>query len=317
MSNLINLNEIENLKDTSFNKFLIVGNKYSNYKFVEKLLVNNGIKKASKLKKERIKPKAISKIILKLNDCKNDNNFTVNPMWNALAMDLFISNMNKDYWIWSDRNAVDLLNFWKTTDSNLAFILVYSKPEYFIKELIKKSPINLNRELIDKEVNRWITYNRKLLNFYYRNNDSSILVNSDQVSSNSLDYIENLQEQKLIKIVNTDLIEKDSESIENISSNDELYDYLISQLINEYQELNNIYQEMQSCANFPYIKEEKNLDCTIELLNQYNRNIEEKENIEEKYKSIQKDNEALQSQLFSVQEELKKIYLEKKIKKVS
>ena len=327
------MKELIELEEIRFNKFLIVGNKYSNYKYIEELLLNNGIKKASKLKKEKISPKSVSKIILETSDFKKDKKFMINPIWNGLAMDLFLSNRNKDYWLWSDKNSIDILDYWKSVDANIAFVLVYSTPEYFLNKVLLKSSEELSEKNIKLETEKWISYNRKLLNFYYKNEGRCVLVNSEQVSKDSMQYIESLKEQKLLKNIFSDIQNVNIVKKEQDIAEDKILEYLINKVISGYKGLNNLYQEIQSCATFPLDEKNKTFSKPIGLLNLYSskENLFNKTNernnkllsdldilqsdynlVNEKLLKNDEENKLLLSQLFSVQEELEKSYIQNK-----
>ena len=320
----------------NLNKLLIVGHEYSNYESIEKLLNKNGMQNASKLKKEDIEAKQISKIIQKTNNTNSSGQVEVNPMWNGLAMDLFISNIDHDFWGWADCDAISLLNYWKSVDNNLAFVLVYSTPEYLLKKIFEKNNTKLTKEELEVQIENWSKYNRKLLDFFYRNNDNSILVNSEQVGQNSIEYIEELKKQLSISSVSSqEIIELNIEN--NTYQEDSTLNYLVEQIIEENNVLKNMYEELQSCANFPNITKSKKDISIINTLIEYKEKEKEKleeskiqiekinslindknknelliKSKEEKTNELKEENKLLLNQLFAVQEELEKLFTKDK-----
>ena len=132
------IDQVGKYKSKNVNRLLIVGHQLSGYERVERLLNSGGMVKAADLRKEQLRATEISKVIKKSNNVSEQSydQLEVAPVWNNLALDLMMSNMDNKLWGWSDSDAVSLLNYWREVDPNLAFILVYNSPQSFIKRFV-------------------------------------------------------------------------------------------------------------------------------------------------------------------------------------
>jgi hypothetical protein len=315
-------------------KLLVVGSDDLELNRIEKFLNNWGLPSAQNLTKEKIKATEISQILLKAHNVKSDNKYMqlrVNQVWNGLAMDLMMSNIDQKLWVWKDKEAISFLDYWKSLDSTLSFVLVYNAPNKLFEKLLQQETMPSMEEL-EEELKIWKAYNRELLNFYYRNQDRCILVNSEQIIDES--PIKFLEIGKEIGIE----MESKNFSLEAIHKNfnkseidDQLYVNLINTLIQNYPDVLALYDELQSSANLPYqqiykknisvydsitsyVKTQKALQ---EKDQQLEKQLENGKQFQERLKELEnkkdfqaEENEMLLAQLHSVQEELEKRYIE-------
>lgn len=259
-------------------------------------------------------------------------------MWNGLAMDLMMSNLESPKWMWSDTNALPLLNYWRSLDEKIGFVLVYNSPAKYIENLFESQQLSSSDE-IENALNEWHNYNRLLLNYFYNNQDVAILVNSEQVQQNSTKYLNEIKKQiSLEEYVpqGTTEVSKETKSSSSI-----IYNYLVEQIVNRDEKTQMLYLEMESTANLPldaneieasmslndllntYINErEKYGKLSLELQEKqsaYNQLKKQKESLNnilkqenQKLKDTQDENELILVQLMNVQEELEKSYLAQK-----
>jgi len=179
------------------------------------------------------------------------------------------------------------------------------------------------------------------LNFFYRNQDKSILVNSEQVQENSKKYLQEVGKQ--IGLNNDDIsksVELLEEAKQNKVQNSKLYDYFVSQIVSSNEEAKQLYMELESIANLPslnYVKNDFSLNDLLSsyvleqrehlyLSNEFNTIKLESQEIQKekdalnkqleseskKLEETQTENELQLTQLMNVQEELEKNYVEKK-----
>jgi len=114
-------------KNNIANKLLVVGHPESNLEFVLDVMHTCNISAANKLQKEDIQPQEISQVLLKAHNVDQKalgSQIKVNSVWNGLAMDLMMSNLEHSKWAWADSEALTLMNYWKSLDETLGFILV-------------------------------------------------------------------------------------------------------------------------------------------------------------------------------------------------
>jgi len=326
-------------KKNSINKILVVGHEQSEYKSVLKLLNAGGMSLANPSARDGMKADEISKTILKYfqHNSSEITQLSVSPVWNGLALDLMMANIDKPMWCWADPRSVSLLNYWKSLDSQLAFIFVYDNPnEFMLKNFTSTEP--LSAEALKTKLNEWCLYNKALLDFYNRNKESSLLVNSQQINADASGYLQYVESQTGIPLLTEATIKTDY-AIDKFSSQEESvdrnsYKYLADDLLEQFPQVMELYEELESVANLPSANAVSLKTSTYDAWNslsnsrKYNQQtLKEKgaelEKVEQEKKSLHgkvrssenekkdhlEENKFLLTQLHTVQEELEKSYL--------
>ena len=326
-------------KKNSINKILVVGHEQSEYKSVLKLLNAGGMSLANPSARDGMQADEISKTILKnfKNNSSEITQLSVSPVWNGLALDLMMANIEKPMWCWADPSSVSLLNYWKSLDSQLAFIFVYDNPnEFMLKNFTSTEP--LSAEALKTKLNEWCLYNKPLLDFYNRNKESSLLVNSQQISEDAIGYLQYVENQTGIPLL-TDVTIKTDYATDKLSSRENSldrnsYKYLADDLLELFPKVMELYEELESVANLPSANavslKTSAYDAWISLSNSriYNQQSlkdkrtelekveQEKTNLDEKIRKSEsekkghlQESELLLRQLHTVQEELEQSYL--------
>lgn len=125
------------------NKIIIVGHPNSNFDIVEKKFLQYGMEIPSASKRERLTPQDITNIICKaynvpkISEVTNISGFSplnVSGVWHGMALDLFLNNLERQFWGWSDPYAIYTLDYWASLDENLTFILVYDHPRSVLEQ---------------------------------------------------------------------------------------------------------------------------------------------------------------------------------------
>ena len=299
------------------NKILIVGHESSHYKDLEKILYSYGMAKAMPSHTYQITPINLGKKLL-----SHLNNFNKpNKIWDNLAFDLFLANASQSFWGWADSNAISLLEYWANFDEDITFILIYDKPDEFIKYIINNKKIDiLNEKLIQEEFDKWSNYNQKLLTFYQKYPNRCLLVNGKQVIKNPKKYIQLLTKKMDCKmnINHTDTSLQESKlNGDNVFYNQQVIDFLIQQLlIKKYEDKLQLFDDMQNYANIPFNLKNKNnsLEVTLPLLKQ---TIQQKAYINQlttnkktwQKEQLKKEN-LLITQIYNNQENIEKYFLQ-------
>lgn len=101
-------------------------------------------------------------------------------LWEQLAGDIFLANMDTPLWGWSDKLSVRLLDFWLQFEPGIHFILVCVPPEQFLAEAIQngQSPTDIPQLL-----NQWQACHQEMLRFHLRNPQRSVLINALHVAA--------------------------------------------------------------------------------------------------------------------------------------
>lgn len=304
------------------NKLLVVGHPYSNLDFIVNVMQECNINVASKLKKEGIEAQEISQILLKAHGVDTEYNqeqIEINSVWNGLAMDLMMSNLKHSKWVWADNGALPLLDYWKSLDNSLGFVLVYNSPQQTLQNMIENSELDFEEDL-NEALQKWQNYNRTMLNFFYRNQDHCLLINSQQVEENSQKYLRELSKQ--IGINNAEMtksIELVKPQKQSISPNNALLEYFIKQIVDENEQVKQLYMELESIGNLPSFEHRsknyslnKILSSYIEEQKEHRSVCTQLEDEREKVKNLQTGNELTLTQLMNAHEELEKNYTKSK-----
>ena len=342
-------------------KILVVGHPLSAYENVIALLESAGINAAKPSKNEKMLPSDISKALLKTHQSHANSNeeihqLAVSPVWNGLALDLFLGNVDQKLWCWADSEAIALLDYWKSLDNKLAFMFVYDSPTEFLIRASKEKK-NLSAKQFEEMLQEWKQYNKAILNFYYRNKEKSILVHTRQVEENKHHYLEHLNTAIGLPIdttVNcTALSEQTDISTPHKNAIDHkmLHYFFAQNIIQEFPEIVEVYEELQSVATLffedtlePHTSMQEMFLNTLKVEDHYAQTLgtyesslqdtqqeleEQKATLEQtkqhnetiaKEKDEQEEeNQLLLTQLHTVQEELEKHYIknQKELQEIS
>ena len=242
------------LKDNIINKILVVGHEDSNLEKTSNLMSQAGIKYSNNFKNKKLKTSDISKTILKSkknNTSSYSEQEKVSKVWDSLALDLFLANIDRELWHWTDTNSITLLDYWKSLDDQLAFVLLYNDPYSALSNFLNnKEKLDVNE--LNTFLSDWYSYNTILLNFFYKNKDRALLINSNQLNDNHAEYIDELTKhigldvntEMMKKLTYSKKIEKDIPEETTVLSS-----FISKSLLDEHPEVFTLYEDMQSVAN--------------------------------------------------------------------
>jgi hypothetical protein len=256
MSNLKAIHEATRLQP--INKLMVVGHPLSGLACVEQLLHDSGLKPAAKSKAQGLNPAQVSEMVLRayrvppvdaLQALEVVHPITPSPVWQTLALDLLLGNIEHDLWGWSDPQAVYLLDYWKNLDNQVAFVLVYDSPQDTLTRLFNQPDVECNADLVASVLTTWLAYNEALLNFYLGNTERCLLVNSQQVSAQSADYLLQVRHQMG---VNLQLASDEPPSPSAPSAWQVLQLQLIDSVLAGQTKALHLYADLQSVASLPF-----------------------------------------------------------------
>ena len=307
---------VEYTYNQNYNKILVVGHPMSNQKVMIELLNTVGMSIAKPLKQHAIEATEISQILSQYYNPRGETKeqIKIDKVWDGLALDLFMSNRDKKWWGWSDSEALPYLNYWKSIDSKFAFIFIYDTPEIFIKKVLSKSDV-LSYDSISKTINEWYEYNEALLKFYYRNNECSLLINTEQIKLKTAECLQQVSRQiglNSTKIDNKAIVKlqerfKDEED-------DPLFSYLIDKFLKENSNITNIFEELQSVANLPFSISNEKKYSSVEALIALQNDKKHSNKLQEKISSLKKSNNIYQSKITHLENKQKKLLEQEKLK---
>lgn len=184
------------------NKILTVGHPQSGCHEVERVLHACGMQPAMPSKKEGFTPFDISStlcrahgipLVHEIDSEEQVKQIDAGPVWNGLALDLLLGNLEQRLWGWSDPQALCLLEYWKNLDPKMTFVLVYDEPHRVLAETFCDEGMCLSEAAVLQRLDNWNAYNGALLRFYLRNKARCMLVNAQQVRNNSESCLKELQ----------------------------------------------------------------------------------------------------------------------------
>ncbi|HHE3569722.1 TPA: protein HyaE [Pasteurella multocida] len=350
-------------------KVIIIGHKQSNYQNVEKAFQYYGMNPPHPSKREKMSPieigDVLNKVLPDLNKApenlsllpnkkikgssiknksrKKSRNSTVKTtsLWDNLYLDLVLANIDQEFWGWSDPNSLQLLDYWANIDQDIHFVFVYDKPENLFQHNFIEESIELDSEKIKEKLEEWEKYNEKLLMFFNKYKERSVLINSRQIRKSIQNSIPKIykelsaSEVTLEKILHEDRLDIPSENLnENL---DPLSDLIISNVLKKHYSTVELYEKLQRESSLPYLDTNKVNDISLAinawqemikrnkeyqiltaehkntetfLLEEKNKLVEKtKEIVREKEKNI-KDKKDLEIQIEALQLKLEKYFIE-------
>lgn len=256
---------IQLIKTNPINKIVIVGHPLSGFQEVETLLNISGMNPPEPSRRDGFLPAEISATLSKahrtpifnaLHPSAEIKQIDVGPIWNGMALDLLLGNIDQEFWGWADPQAVYLLDYWKALDPQLAFVLVYDTPEQLIAQAFdEQTP--LSPEALRQATQNWSAYNAALLHFYHRNPERCLLVHAQQVRASSSAYLQQVR-TRIGAPVQADRSHANTDNAIELlpdhaaaSQQDALKAYIAHALTQQQPDTLQLYEELQSVANLP------------------------------------------------------------------
>ena len=111
-------------------------------------------------------------------------------IWQQLAIDLVVANMDSANWGWAHPSAVQWLEFWAQLDSEIRFVLVCEDRQSLVCRLVEQgeAPVNIHAHLA-----LWAQTHQEMLRFHLRNPDKSLLVWDAEVQSQPSTLIQRIE----------------------------------------------------------------------------------------------------------------------------
>jgi len=261
------------IKTSSINKIVIVGHPLSGFQDVETLLNISGMKSPVPSRREGFLPTEISATLSKAHRTPIFNALHLNaeikqidvgPVWNGMALDLLLGNIDQEFWGWADSQSVYLLDYWKSLDPQLAFVLVYDTPERLVAQAFDvQTP--LTPEALQQATDNWSAYNAALLHFYHRNPERCLLVHAQQVRESSNTYLQQMRTRIGAPVLTIETAADETDAVSDTSEptievqrhaaaphnpHNALKAYIAHALTQQPDTLQ-LYEELQSVANLP------------------------------------------------------------------
>jgi|GEM_PF-1031212 len=105
------------------------------------------------------------------------NNHSPGRLWDQLASELFLANMDQPLWGWADARSIAMLDYWRKFETRLMFLLPYQPPEVALANFMESQA---PEEALPAHLAAWQAQHRALLPFLKRYGKRCLLVRSDE-----------------------------------------------------------------------------------------------------------------------------------------
>jgi chemotaxis protein histidine kinase CheA len=112
-------------------------------------------------------------------------------LWQQLAIDLMVANMNSNHWGWAHPGAVQWLEFWSQLESEIRFVLVCEDRHSLVCRLVEQgeAPASMAGHLA-----LWTQNHQEMIRFHLRNPAKSLLVWAAEVQTQPTKLIQSIDQ---------------------------------------------------------------------------------------------------------------------------
>ncbi|MEE9328346.1 MAG: hypothetical protein V3U71_13755 [Cocleimonas sp.] len=291
---------------------LIIGHPLSGLESIETILQQHGMSEAKPSRIQQLTPSEVSNKILQAGsnnigfEKSNFHQVSASKIWNELALDLFLANTKQDFWGWSDTQSIFLLNYWRSIEPNLKYLLVYNSPETSLTSLFQGRSIN--KAELKLAADKWENYNKELISFHYNNPDNCLLVHAGEANKNITQFI-NL----ISTFIGMNFKQKSSLSTRDTNESHPLNSFFAHNAVQHFPFVHESFEELQSIANLPLLDEESDIIKCLHTWNHF-QEVHQQQIVKtnkqlDTIKATKNDNELIIYQINQLQEELDNYYL--------
>ena len=177
-------------------------------------------------------------------------------LWEQLASDLFLSNLQTPVWGWADAKSLGLLDYWLSFDASTHFVLVATSPEQMLAEYLETratSAKNLKKLQaampVDQLLAQWGQAHHAMLRFALRHPTRCLLVSADDLEPGTLIDAAKSTWPNALKALNAPAKqESDTGQGATRPSADPLLRYFAAQWCDSYPQAQTLHQEIASVA---------------------------------------------------------------------
>ncbi|WP_115315801.1 hypothetical protein [Phocoenobacter uteri] len=256
-----------NKKENNMKKLIILGHQEEDCKQLENWFIEAGMQSPSLSKINQMSPKEMTEVFKKLSaqefetylledkepsnakskKKKQEIDIHQQKMAEYLMMDFNLANLDSEPYCWEDSHAIDILDKWYQADRSTQFVILYRNPSHLFS--LDDECDDLNDEKVLKKLSSWLKYNTKVCNVINKYPKNTVLINFDEFSSRSSDYIQSFQNKFLLPYKNLELL---TDVIEEQDHNHyALQELILTQVLMEQVQVRNLYQKLQSKAGLP------------------------------------------------------------------
>ena len=318
MSNLKAIHEAMRLQP--INKLMVVGHPLSGYASVEQVLHGCGLQAAAASKTQGLSPTQVSYMLLQAyrvtpleatQALEALSPINPSPVWQTLALDLLVGNLEQELWGWADPQAIYLLDYWKNLDHQLAFVLVYDSPQASMAGLFENPEVDCTEAVVQAASANWLAYNEALLNFYLGNTERCLLVHGQQVRAQTGDYLRQVQHQMGVELQMP--WGGMGGEVKHTAWN-ALQTELCSRVLSANPKMAQMYADLQSVASMPqgHVKNQPSFDTDMAVLSKFvalhRSNLKIQRYVEELKAAKEAQEQALNQQLATLVQSFEKAH---------
>ena len=226
---------------------LTCGQSHSGYQLAHRVLLSAGLAEGKPSRRESMSFEELHEDIFEAHELglagpEAEAQIAPGKVWEDLAVDLFMGNLDQKSWGWSDARAIWLLEFWKAFDPQIRFMFVYSAPEYAVGQILQNKAAT--PDTINRAIDSWMTTNAEILRFYNRNPGRCILVNISTAINSPARFVE-----KAVAVFDLHIGDPDTHYELDRSVVPAIASSLAKALIDDCDEAMALYRELESTAD--------------------------------------------------------------------
>lgn len=244
-------------------KFLIVGHPQAGNEHVAQIMANAGIAASNPSRIQNLTLAQINEAIIKgeggaldeLVDGTPLPQLKPAPIWQNLAIDLFLGNADFPFCMSCDPLSVYLLDYWKAQSERVFFLFVYDEPCSIYADVLQGASV-LPLEEVERRADFWLSYNRTMLAFFRENKKNCLMISRGGAQASPLRFRQSLEdlvglsiEASIMKECAVDLERTSEQATESRQLQPEtLAHELTRRLVSTRYEMANLHQELQAAA---------------------------------------------------------------------
>jgi hypothetical protein len=159
---------------------LALGAQGAGHEAVFAALMEAGVAPAKPSRRDGHTPQALGRLLLQALEVEPNGPLPLQQLrpgkvWQELATDLTVANLQEPVWGWADHQLAWLLDFWHDFDSQVRFLLVYTSPVEFLTHRFQQGR-DLDTIEVESGLREWLEWNTALLRYHLRNPQHSLLI---------------------------------------------------------------------------------------------------------------------------------------------
>ena len=163
-------------------------------------------------------------------------------LWEQLASDIFIANIESKVWGWSDTRSTWLLDYWLDFEPHLNFILICVSPQQMLASAMASVSDAISVEMV---MSAWQAHHQELLRFHHRNSQRSLLVDFSECAHYPGDLIKRCIEQWKLPLATP------ADTTCYGIAHDSLAIHLAHQLCQDYPQIVSLQHELAATITHP------------------------------------------------------------------